>query len=251
MRTSSRLKGIVAIFGQFARRDRMAIYVVLHGGTAGGWILGRVARRLRKAGHDLYTPTYTGLGERSHLLNREIGLDTHIQDVLNVLYYEELNDVILVGISYSGMVITAVAEAVPERIDHLVYVDAFVPHDGESLADLCGTQVMAQVDEIVQTRGDGWLLPAFKEVEPRSTDHPIKTFYDKVDVKNPVATALPRTYICCTEKSEDSIFTKPLYQMAQRAKDAGWRYRELPTDHLPERDMPDELTALLLEVAQF
>ena len=226
----------------------MATFVILHGATAGGWILGKVARRLRETGHEVFTPTYTGLGERSHLLDREIGLNTHIQDVLNVLHYEELNDVILVGISYSGMVITAVADAAPQRIGHLVYIDALVPFDGESLADLCGAQVMAQVDEIVQTHGDGWLLPAYKEVEPRSTDHPIKTFYDKVDVKNPAATDLPRTYICCTEKSVYSIFTKPLYQMAQRAVDAGWRYRELPSDHLPERDMPDELTALLLEL---
>ena len=227
----------------------MATYVILHGATAGGWILRKVELRLRKAGHEVFTPTYTGLGERSHLLNREIGLDTHIQDVLNVFHYEELNDVILVGISYSGMIITAIAEVIPERIAHLVYMDAFVPQDGEALADLCGAQVMAQLDEVVQARGDGWLLPGFKEVEPRSTDHPIKTFYDRIDVKNPASAALPRTYICCTEKSEDSMFTEPLYQMAQRAKDAGWRYRELPTDHLPERDMPDELTALLLESA--
>jgi pimeloyl-ACP methyl ester carboxylesterase len=226
----------------------MATYVVLHGATAGGWLIGKVARRIRKAGHEIFTPTYTGLGERSHLLNREIGLDTHIQDVLNVFQYEELNDVILVGISYSGMVITAVAEAIPERISHLVYMDSFVPHDGESLADLCGAQVMAQLDEIVQAHGDGWLVPAYKEVESRSTDHPVKTFYDKIAVKNPASTALPRTYICCTEKS-DPIFTKTLYQMADRAKDAGWRYRELPSDHIPERDMPDELTALLLELA--
>ena len=227
----------------------MATYVILHGATAGSWMTRKVARRIRKAGHEIFTPTYTGLGERSHLLNREIGLETHIQDVLNVFHYEKLNDVILVGISYSGMVITAVAEAIPERIGHLVYVDAVVPQDGESMADLCGVQVMAQLDEIVQSHGDGWLMPAFNEVEARSTDHPIKTFYDKIEVKNPASTALPRTYICCTEKSEDSIFTKMLYQMAQRAKDAGWRYRELPTDHFPERDMPDELTALLLELA--
>ncbi len=227
----------------------MATYVILHGATAGGWIIGKVARRLRKTGHEVFTPTYTGLAERSHLLNREIGLDTHIQDVLNVFHYEDLNDVILVGISYSGMVITAVAEAIPERIGHLVYMDAFAPQDGESVADLCGAQVMAQLDEVVQADGDGWLVPAYKEVEPRSTDHPVKTFYDKIEVKNPASAALPRTYICCTEKSESSIFTKTLVQMAQRAKDAGWRYRELPSDHLPERDNPDELTALLLELA--
>ena len=224
----------------------MATYVILHGGTTGGWYMGKVARRLRQAGHEVFTPTYTGLGERAHLLNREIDLDTHIQDILNVFHYEDLDDVILVGKSYSGLVITAVAEAIPDQIRHLVYLDALVPQDGQSLADMVGPEVMAQIDELVQANGDGWLLPAAKSVDSRLTDHPIKTVYGKVEIKNPTAAALPRTYICCTEKTE-SPFTPTLYRVAQQAKDAGWSYRELPTHHEPEISMPDEVTELLLE----
>src|SRR6266498_5853186 len=111
----------------------MATYVLLHAGWAGGWQWRAVAQRLRMEGHEVYTPTFTGLGERVHLASSEVGLETHIQDILGVLTYEDLHDVILVGHSYSGMVSTAVAERVPERLAHLVYVDAFVPQDGQSL----------------------------------------------------------------------------------------------------------------------
>jgi pimeloyl-ACP methyl ester carboxylesterase len=227
----------------------MTTYVILSGVTAGGWFMGKVARRLRKAGHEVFTPTYTGLGERSHLLNRDIDLDTHIQDVLNVFEYEDLNDVILVGKSYSGIIIEAVAEAIPERIRHLVHLDTAIPQNGLSLGDLVGPEVMAQLEEVAQSYGDGWRLPADKSVDPRLTDHPLKTFYGKVELINPAAAALPRTYICCTEKPADALLSPALYQAAARARDKGWGYHELPTDHEPERDMPDELAAFLLEIA--
>ena len=105
----------------------MAIFVLVHGARHGGWCWQRVARLLRAAGHDVYTPTLTGLGERAHLLSPAIGLDTHIKDILGVLFYEDLRDVVLVGHSSAGMVITGVAEQTAERLRHLVYLDAFVP----------------------------------------------------------------------------------------------------------------------------
>ena len=118
----------------------MATFVLVHGGWAGGWQWREIASLLRAAGHDVFTPTLTGLGERVHLASPDVGLDTHIQDILMVLEYEDLHDVILVGYSYSGMVITGVAERAPERLAHLVYLDAYVPRDGQSLLDMLGPE---------------------------------------------------------------------------------------------------------------
>src|SRR5687767_6310119 len=116
----------------------MTTFVLAHGAFAGGWYLRPLASCLREARHEVFTPTLTGYGERVHLASPDIDLDRHIQDIVNVLYYEDLYEVILVGKSYSGMVITGVVEQVPERIRHLVYVEAAVPEDGQSMLDLLG-----------------------------------------------------------------------------------------------------------------
>jgi pimeloyl-ACP methyl ester carboxylesterase len=114
----------------------MATYVLVHGSATGGWVWRSVARTLRQAGHEVYTPTLTGMGERAHLHNAGVGLNTHIQDVVNVLFYEDLRDVILVGHSYTGMVITGVADRTLDRLRHLVYMDATIPRAGESQGDV-------------------------------------------------------------------------------------------------------------------
>jgi pimeloyl-ACP methyl ester carboxylesterase len=114
----------------------VATYVLVHGGAHGGWCYRRVGQILRPAGHEVHAPTLTGLGERSHLLGLGTDLETHISDVVNVFLYEDLRDVILVGQSYGGMVITGVADRVLERVAHLVYLDAALPEDGESLASM-------------------------------------------------------------------------------------------------------------------
>ena len=114
----------------------MTTYVLVHGAWGGGWKYARVAERLRKRGHVVFTPTLTGQGERSHLSSASINLTTHVTDILNVIRYEDLSGVVLAGHSYGGMVITAVADAVPEKISALVYLDAFIPEDGKSLFDL-------------------------------------------------------------------------------------------------------------------
>ena len=116
----------------------MAIYVLVHSAWAGGWMWRSVARELRAAGHEAFTPTLTGLGERVHLANPEIDLDTHVLDVVNLVRFERLERVVLVGHSYGGMVISGVAERVPASIARLVYLDAFVPRSGESVADQLG-----------------------------------------------------------------------------------------------------------------
>lgn len=126
----------------------MATFVLVHGAWAGGLIWRPIARALRKASHEVYTPTLTGIGERRHLLNREINLDTHIEDVLRVIDYEDLSDIVLVGHSYGGMVVTGVADAVPEEVTSLVYLDAFLPENGQSLqiSEHLGTNIRDPLD---------------------------------------------------------------------------------------------------------
>ena len=203
------------------------------------------------AGHDVFTPTLTALGERVHLATPEIGLDTHIQDILMVLEYEQLHDVILVGYSYSGMVITAVAELAPERISQLIYLDAFVPQDGQSMLEMLGPDVAAFIQQMAQAYGDGWRIPHDPPDAPRRTPHPLKTGQQPVSLENPAAAVLPRTFIYCTQEKEAmGPLGFPITQAAERARaDARWRYRELDTGHSPWETAPRELADLLLELA--
>lgn len=225
----------------------MATFVVLAGATAAGWYLQPLATRLRRAGHEVYTPTYTGLGERSHLLTRDIDLETYILDVLQVFHYEDLHDVILVGKSFSGMVITGVADRIPERIGQLVYLDAAVPDAGQAAVDLLAPEVVAMAKELVQSYGDGWLIPADPSVDPRLSPQPLRTFEQPLRLHNHVArTALPTSYIFCANKPADSMVTDMTHDGRRKAQSRGWRIFELPTDHEPEREAPDDLAAILL-----
>jgi pimeloyl-ACP methyl ester carboxylesterase len=131
----------------------MATFVLVHGSWAGGVVWRQLAPRLRKAGHEVYAPTLTGIGERKHLLNREIDLDTHIQDVIGVIDDEDLSDIVLVGHSYGGMVISGVADRVPEKVASLVYLDAFVPENGQSLFS-----VLPSDRRLVTVPGEDWLV---------------------------------------------------------------------------------------------
>ena len=163
----------------------MATFLLVHGGWAGGWHWREVASLLRAAGHEVFTPTLTGLGERVHLASPDVGLDTHIQDILMVLEYEELRDVILIGYSYSGMVITGVAERAADRLAHLVYLDAYVPRDGESLLDMLGPDAAAFIEQAAQAYGDGWRIPHDPPDAPRRTPHPLKTGQQPVSRHEP------------------------------------------------------------------
>jgi pimeloyl-ACP methyl ester carboxylesterase len=139
----------------------MATFVIAHGAWSSGWAWKKMRPLLRAAGHEVFTPSYTGLGERSHLATPEVGLDTHIQDVVNVLFYEDLSDVILVGHSYGGMVATGVADKASERIKKVVYLDAFVPKDGQCLQDLTVRPPGAAPDAPTggPPEAQGWLVP--------------------------------------------------------------------------------------------
>src|ERR1051325_5380741 len=137
----------------------MATIVIVHGAFGGGWEWSAVAALLRARGHEVFTPTLTGFGERVHLATPETRLETHIQDILNVLRYEDLHQVVLTGQSYGGMVITGVADRAPERVTHLVYLNALVPQNGESVFDLSPPAFRQRLEEAAQTSGAGWCIP--------------------------------------------------------------------------------------------
>ncbi|MGH8150152.1 MAG: alpha/beta fold hydrolase [Steroidobacteraceae bacterium] len=229
----------------------MATVVLVHGAWGGSFIWREIAAALRKAGHEVYTPTLTGLGERRHLLRRGIDLDTHIEDVLGVIDYEDLERIVLVGHSYGGMVVTGVADAVPEKIASLVYVDAFVPRDGESLVEIRPAGAPLPSTE----PGEDWLaarLPADAfgnasakvrdYVERKSSPQPVACFTQPVKLSGGLERIRRKTYIYCNDPAP-TTFT-PFYERLRN--DPGWTVHTLPCTHFVQFDMPGELTALLL-----
>ncbi len=231
----------------------MATIVLVHGSYDGGYSYQAIAKDLRAAGHEVYTPTLTGQGERVHLGSPAIGLDTHIQDVVNVLRFEKLSDVTLVGHSYGGMVITGVAEQVPELLSQLVYLDAFVPQDGQTMADLLPPVLVGATMQMAQSLGaEGWRLPYNGPDADRQTYLLLKTAQLPLTVNNPKTAALKHTYVLFTSKTKDDMITqmmKPTTErIAARVRQAGWNYREWPFEHYPMLEQPHEVARLLLEL---
>lgn len=196
----------------FSSEKKDVIFVLVHGAWHGGWCWKKVKILLEKQGFTVYTPTLTGLGERSHLLSEEIGLDTHIQDIVSVLEYEDLKNVVLVGHSYGGMVITGVAGRSAERISHLVYLDAFLPENGKALKDyLPGNN---SENNQPQEKRD-WKVPprstavefGVKEkediewTEKRLGPQSAKTFVQAVTIENPIPDSIKKVYIQLTDDS--------------------------------------------------
>lgn len=237
----------------------MATYVLVHGGGHGGWCYQRVAKILRSAGHDVYTPTLTGLGERSHLLRPGIDLDTHITDITATLQYEDLQDVILVGHSYGGMVITGAADRAADRVGNLVYLDAATPVNGESLADHASESMAAA--RATARVVDGVELVLFPEhvplvyfgvtdaadvawVTPKLTPHPWSCFEQPLRLTNENALwEIPQTHIVCTS----TLSTRDPARMA-RASAAG-RVWDIDTGHDLMLTEPKAVADLLLRVA--
>jgi pimeloyl-ACP methyl ester carboxylesterase len=194
--------------------ERMATYVLVHGGGHGGWCYQRVARMLQAEGHVVYTPTLTGLGERAHLLNAEVDLHRHVQDIAAVLEFEDLRDVILVGHSYGGMVITGAADRVPERVGRLVFLDAANPVNGQSLVDVAGPvigavrpfgEVVDGMELVLLPAPDAGLLYGVSDPDDlawmaeRLTAHPWKCFAQPLELSNEAALwAIPQYHIVCT-----------------------------------------------------
>ena len=229
----------------------MATFVIVHGAWSGGWAWAAVARDLRAAGHEAFTPTLTGLGERVHLASPAIDLDTHVLDVVNLLRYERLERVVLVGHSYGGMVITGVAERVAERIDRLVYLDAFVPRDGESAETIVGPGLAGALIEAARIHGDGWRAPFLGEpIHPeRVTVMPLAPLRAPLALRDASARRLPRTFVRFTAKPPDDPQAPIFDAMAARVRaEDGWTYREAAFDHSPQFTHPCEVARLLLEV---
>jgi pimeloyl-ACP methyl ester carboxylesterase len=240
----------------------MTQFVLVHGAWHGGWCWARVLPLLRAAGHAAHAVTLTGLGERAHLLSPEIRLATHVQDVLNLIAVEELDAVVLAGHSYAGMVITGVADALqrehPGLLRHLVYVDAFVPHPGESWASTQAPEVVAQRVAAAQRSSGGLSLPAPDAeafglkgadrdwVNRRQTPQPFAVFRDPLAFDAGNIAALPRTYVDCTSPPATNVAVS-----RQRARtEPGWRVVELATGHDAMVSAPLELTRMLLDCAR-
>jgi pimeloyl-ACP methyl ester carboxylesterase len=214
----------------------MATFVLVHGSCHGGWCWKKVVYILSKHGHNVYTPTLTGLGERSHLVNKDIGSDTHISDIIQVLEYEDLNEIILVGHSYGGLVIRGVAEKVPHRIRQLVYLDAYIPQDYKSAFDIVPGLETIYKQRALKEQGREWLVASYTPEEfgvtnsvdvewmnTRLCPMPWHTHDQPLRITNPQAKKLPKCYISCTEFGYS--------QFKAQNSSAGWNYHELKTGH--------------------
>lgn len=219
-------------------------YVIVHGATAGAWEWKRVGEFLSWDGHTVYRVTLTGLGERRHLANPDIGLETHILDVVNTILFEDLHDVVLTGHSYGGMVITGVMDRIPERIRHVIFLDAFVPEDGESLSDITGP---APPNSIIV---DGmWTFPGYKpsDAYPQNTPQSVKTLTEPVSFDNPDAFSLPVTYVAFLQSGQVAGRDGLSALGWERAKARGWTLRVFPGHHVAQMVNPEGLAALMEE----
>ena len=247
----------------------MATFVLVPGMWLGGWAWRAVADTLRSAGHSVYPVTLTGLGERVHLGGPQVNLDTHIADVVNLLRYEELREVVLAGHSYAGTVIAAVADQVPERIARLVYVDTWPLPDGVAHMDTSSPEARAAQEQIVATQGGGWRLPlpAWEDLDQgndlrglgeaerrlmreRAVGHPFGSVTQPVRLTNPAREAVPKTAIWCsmTPAEVQQMVDKYPAMCSELAK-PGWQVVELPTGHWPMFSRPRELAELLGSLA--
>jgi pimeloyl-ACP methyl ester carboxylesterase len=224
----------------------MATFVLVHGAWGGGWVYKGVARALREHGHDAYVATLTGLGERAHLASAAIDLATHVRDVVDLIRYETLTDVILCGHSYGGMVITGVAGTVGERIRTLFYLDAFLPQHGQSLWDI--TDEGAHRHYIDGQRDcPGMVLP-FQESRrtdgepPKMNRHPLLTLIEPVRMNGSERNVRNRTYVYAT-RDAPTPFSR-FYQALQ--DDPAWKVETADTGHMVMTDDPERLIELLL-----
>jgi pimeloyl-ACP methyl ester carboxylesterase len=234
----------------------MATFVLVHGAWHGGWCWRRVAPLLRTAGHEVFAPTLTGLGERAHLAGPAAGLTTHILDVADLLRYEALSDAVLVGHSYAGLVVTGAASHVSEKVGHVVYLDALVPGDGQCWRDLAPPAVQVSRDALIEQHGGRTLPPPAEAtrylgvsdaedaawVRSRLVGQPAVTWIEPLRLVR--ATTCARTYVLCTDGVPMAA------PFAARARtEPGWSYRELRAGHDAMVTAPRELADLLLEVA--
>src|SRR5512147_1696395 len=221
-------------------------YVIVHGATAGGWEWKKTAKFLTEDGHTAYRVTLTGLGERKHLSSPEINLETHINDVVNLILFEDLHDVVLTGHSYGGMVITGVMDRVPDRIRHVVFLDAAVPEDGMSLWDLFGGSGPQDPTRFA----DGFMQVPWVKADarpPHNVKQSIKCFSQPVSYKNPAALKLPVTYVAFIPKDKSAEERARTDKSWQRAVARGWTIRTFPGGHVAQQEDPRGVATLMEE----
>lgn len=243
----------------------MSTFVLVHGAWHGGWCWQRVTPYLCEAGHEVHTPTLTGLGERVHLASPDVDVETHIQDILNVVKYEDISGAILVGHSLGGTIIEAVAHRSPERIRHLIFLDALTPEDGKSAFDLWQDRgfgdAVKRAREQVERAGEGWMIlphspdsstlgvtdPAdIAWMERRLAPIPVDTMAQPISLGNPAATDLQRTFIRCTDSEPEGLIP----ELARSVRDdPAWNYREIHACHDVMVTEPEALAKILIEIA--
>jgi pimeloyl-ACP methyl ester carboxylesterase len=230
----------------------MATYVLVHGAWSGAHGFRHVRRGLHAAGHEVFTPSLTGIGERVHLTSPQVTLSTHIRDVVNTVLYEDLSDIVLLGFSYGGFVVTGALEHIADRVRHLVYLDAFVPADGDSLFGLTGRLAADGVGI-----GGEWLVPPLPRefddpaeaafAQPRRVAHPLGCFTEPVRLAQPLEEfPFTRTYIKATADEPSPAGTDAFWAAARRVSASpDWSYHEIATNHMIASNRPRELVELL------
>jgi len=234
---------------------RVSTFVLLHGAWHGGWVWQRVVPALRAAGHEVHTPTLTGVSDRAHLLTPQVGLSVHVQDVVALIEAHDAHDVVLVGHSYAGQVVTGVADRVPERLAKRIHLDAFVGDDGDAAIDLLPSTAAGHYRESVAGPGFGWLIPVrplgklgvteqsdLDWLIPRLTPHPWLTYTERLRLTGK-GDQIPAAFIECVDWMR--VFTP----QAERAAALGWPVHEIATGHEAMVTAPAELAALLLDIA--
>ena len=245
----------------------MATFVLVPGAWLGGWCWQGVAPALRAAGHHVYTPTLTGLGERVHLADPSVDLDTHIADVVNLVTYEDHYDVVLVGHSYAGIVVTGVADRIAERIALVAYLDSGPVPDGLSYLEFQPPDVQEHHKRLVTEHGNGWglAMPSWEDLadvnganlegldeavrahmRSRATPHPFGTYTRPLRLMNPAREALPKALISCSYPLADvHAMIESGHPWFRELAGPHWRFIELPTGHWPMFSRPRELSELL------
>ena len=232
----------------------MSTFVLVHGAWHGGWVWQRVAPLLRAAGHEVHTPTLTGVSDRAHLLSPSVGLRTHVEDVVALIRAWDLDDVVLVGHSYAGQVITGVADRVPDRVARRVYLDAFVGDDGDAAVDLQPETIAGHYRESVATAGFGWLIPVrslqvlgvteqsdVDWLSARLTPHPWLSYTEPLRLSGAVE-RVPAAFAECTD------WMGVFQPHAERAAARGWPVHTIATGHEAMVTAPKELAGLLLSL---
>jgi pimeloyl-ACP methyl ester carboxylesterase len=246
----------------------MATYVLVGGAWLGGWCWQRVARQLRDNGHDAYPATLTGLGERVHLASPQVDLETHITDVVKLIEFEDLNEVVLLGHSYAGLVVTGVADRIPERISELVYLDTAPLPDGAVLLETFPPEARRHIESQVQELGNGWRFPIPPREElanmaslegvdedhlrllySRATPQPFGTYTQPLHLENPAREGLPKVGIVCSfSLAQVKAMISSGDPLFRELAGPEWRFVELPTGHWPMFSRPEDLARLLLDL---